>query len=70
MTPWQIECFVWPYFPAGENQKFVGDCHQVFDIDAEDFDDAVKQGRNILTGIKTNPKVWQAGIRRVQEVDP
>jgi hypothetical protein len=70
MSPWLVECFVWPYFPACENRRLVGEEHPIFGIDAEDFDDAVKQGKNILSGIRTNPNVWKTGIKCIQEVSP
>jgi hypothetical protein len=59
---WILKIFGWPYFPACENQKLVGDREQKFEISAEDFDNALIQARAILTGVKTNSAIWKAGI--------
>lgn len=67
MSKWNIKCFVWPYFPHTENQRLVGDEIQEFSVEAEDFNDAVRQGEGILSGIKSNPNVWMAGIKGVSE---
>lgn len=68
MSEWKIKCFVWPFFPKCDNQKLVGDEIQEFYVDANDFDDAVKQGKNIIDGIWSNPNVWQTGIKGIKEV--
>lgn len=63
---WEITMYVWPF--SGVDKKWVGGKEQKFRVHAKDFDDAVIQGNNILTGIRTNPDVWQAGILGVMRV--
>ena len=67
MSEWIVKCYVWPYFPKSDNQSLVGDEIQEFQISANDFDDAVKQGKSIISGIYSNPNVWQTGIKGVWE---
>lgn len=65
MTPFVVIVYVWPF--SGVSDKWTGSRKQQFDIVANDFDDAVIQGNNILVGIRTNPNVWQAGISGIIE---
>lgn len=65
--------YVWPYsgvkrepapYTTGEPNR--GAKEPVIKVKAADFDDALKQVRLILIGIKLDERVWEAGIRSLE----
>jgi hypothetical protein len=58
----------WPFSThAGTeaDQKACGDREQKFEFAAADFEDAHKQVKLLLRGIKTNPRLWKAPIKSI-----
>lgn len=65
MFGWHIKVEVWPYFTGTtreENEQACGGKLHEFELDRCSFDEMVARAALIITGIKTNPRVWQAQV--------
>ena len=62
---YSIHIQVWPHSTgsgAEEDQKACGARDQKFNVHAQDFEDACRQAKLLVAGIRVNPRVWQAPI--------
>lgn len=68
---WEAEVTVWPYQTnagAKADQEACGPEMQKFTISkAEKIEHALYCAQLIVTGIKTNPRVWMATVRSIRE---
>lgn len=74
MTNWIVRMDVVPQNPAFNSpadaeavEKSVGGFHRTFNVQGEDILEAHYQAQLIITGIKTNPKVWQCHITAIEK---
>lgn len=73
MTDWIVRMDVWPQLTNGheadpdrENAfKAVGGFHRTFNVEGEEILDAHHEAELIITGIKTNPRVWRCHITAI-----
>lgn len=52
-----------------EDDKASGGPIQGFNVFANDFDEAVRNAKLLVSGIRTNPRVWETRIDEIVLVD-
>lgn len=69
MAVWRIDVVVWPFSTNAGREKdmaMVGDEKRYFDVNADEFKDAVCASEILVMGIKANPHVWQCLVRGIK----
>ncbi len=68
---WNCEIETWPQ-STGEgheaDQKACGQRIMGYRVRGDSIHEAIEAAEHICTGIKTNPRVWQAQVRRIEYV--
>ena len=68
MTDWIVRIDVSPGFmEGGPNDEAVGGRHRTFNVEGEEILDAYHAAELIITGIKTNPRVWRCHITAIEK---
>lgn len=70
MTDWIVRMDVYAHSTGNgseNDRKAVGGNHQTFNVKGEEFRDAVAAAELLITGIKTNPMVWQCHITAIEK---
>lgn len=77
MTDWIVRMDVIPqpsrtptkeeFLPLTADADAVGGLHRTFNVQGEQILDAHAQAELIITGIKTNPRVWRCHITAIEK---
>ena len=70
MTDWIVRMDVWACSTgqgADKDSEAVGGRHRTFNVQGEEILDAHAQAELIITGIKTNPRVWRCHITAIEK---
>ena len=68
MTDWIVRMDVWSQpSSTGNDDEAVGGRHRTFNVEGEEILDAHHEAKLIITGIKTNPRVWRCHITAIEK---
>ena len=69
MAEYRVKVYVYPYASgkgSEHDNKAVGGQHHSISVVAPHFGAALGHANTFLAGIRTNPAVWEAGIRSIE----
>jgi hypothetical protein len=70
MPDWIVRMDVYPEYSKSNtpsDEIAVGGFHRTFNVQGEEILDAYHEAELIITGIKTNPKVWRCHITAIEK---
>lgn len=71
MHLWKVEIEVWPFFTGRGHtvdQMQAGNRLEIFEVKADNIQEALHLSRAVCVGIKRNPIVWQTQIKSITQI--